>query len=124
MASDYVSIVMQTHPWSFRASKHFIPYLQDMIDEYDTNIHLLGIVPVMLKTDGKMDDYIMRLAQQEYKDHMFKSEIKHSERVKRYALSGITNDLIHDKRIKKMYGKLLSEVLERVDQHERRYIEQ
>nr|WP_021038295.1 ParA family protein [Bacillaceae bacterium JMAK1]AGQ45462.1 RepB [Bacillaceae bacterium JMAK1] len=116
VASDYVILVMQTHPWSYRATEKFVPYLQEMIDSYGTSIELLGIVPVLLKKDSKTDIKILENASAKYDTHLFESTIMIRERVKRYATTGITNDLIHDRKIRQMYGSLLKEILERIEQ--------
>lgn len=119
VASDYVLIVMQTHERSLSAAEKFYPYLQGMIDTYDANIDLLGVVPVLMKNDGTIDSYIMEEAKDIFKDDLFKTTVKIRERIKRFDVNGITEEDHHDGQAINMYEKLVDEMLERLERKER-----
>lgn len=115
IASDYVALVMQTQRWSFKATKTFIPYLQDMIDNYDTSIELLGVIPVLMKPDSKKEIAILESAQEEYGDYLFHTTIKIRERLKGFADHGITDNDYHDRLVLHLYEELVSELIERME---------
>lgn len=114
VASDYVIIVMQTHERSLAATEKFIPYLQGMIDNYETRTVLLGVVPVLMKNSGTVDRYIMEEAKKQFKDSLFSSTIKMRERVKRFDVNGITEVDHHDQYAHEMYKQLVDEILQRL----------
>lgn len=115
IASDFVALVMQTQRWSFKATKTFIPYLQDMIDNYETTIELLGVIPVLMKPDSKKEIGILEKAQEEYGSYLFDTTIKIRERLKGFADHGITDEDYHDRLVLGLYEELVSELLERME---------
>jgi len=118
VASDYVIVVMQTHERSLAATEKFIPYLQGMIDNYQANIELLGIAPVLLKNNGLVDQYIIGEAKSMFNNHLFKTTIKQRERIKRFDINGITEEDRHDLDALAMYDGLVREILERLKELE------
>lgn len=115
VASDYVLVVMQTHERSLAATEKFIPYLQGMIDNYQADIELLGIAPVLLKNNGRVDCYIMAEAKKLFQESLFNTTIKHRERIKRFDINGITEDDHHDLQALSMYDELVREMLVRLE---------
>ncbi|MGR0121610.1 ParA family protein [Bacillus halotolerans] len=115
VASDYVLIVMQTQERSLSATEKFIPYLEQMVETYDANIGLLGIVPVLIKDKGSVDQYILDEARKEFGDDLLNSTIKLRERIKRFDVQGITEEDIHDKRALQLFNDLTMELIERVE---------
>ncbi|MGG3102061.1 ParA family protein [Bacillus velezensis] len=115
VASDYVLIVMQTQERSLSATEKFIPYLKQMVETYEANIGLLGIVPVLIKANGPVDQYILEEARKEFGENLLNSTIKLRERIKRFDVQGITEADIHDKEALKLFKNLTLELIERVE---------
>ncbi|TES47194.1 ParA family protein [Halalkalibacterium halodurans] len=114
VSSDFVMIVMQTHERSLSASEKFIPYLQDMIDNYHAKIDLIGIVPVLMKKDGTVDNFIISEAEKLFEEDLFKAHISIRERIKRFDVNGITEEDHHDLKVLGMYNNVLDEMLMRI----------
>ncbi|ASK26217.1 ParA family protein [Bacillus licheniformis] len=116
IASDYVLIVMQTQERSLSAAEKFLPYLQEMVDTYNANIEVLGIVPVLVKNNGTVDNYILDEARKTFGDSLLNSTIKIRERIKRFDINGITEEDVHDKEALGLFKDLTDEILERLEE--------
>jgi len=114
VASDYVLIVMQTHERSLAAAEKLIPYLEGMNENYNANVSLLGVVPVLMKNDGTVDNYIIEESKKSFGKNLLNTTIFIRERIKRWDVHGITSEDIHDWRSLNMYHKLTKEILERL----------
>ncbi|MBD0784684.1 hypothetical protein FX995_23820 [Pseudoalteromonas flavipulchra] len=97
------------------ATEKFIPYLEQMVETYEANIGLLGIVPVLIKSGGSVDQYILDEARKEFGDDLLNSTIKLRERIKRFDVQGITEEDTHDKEALKLFNNLTMELIERVE---------
>lgn len=117
-ACDYTLIVMQTEIRSFNAVKTFIEYLSEFADFYSTDFDVVGILPVMFKSDGTIDKQVLSEAQQLYGDILFKNYVYKRERVKRWDYTGITNEDYHDATTMDMYNKIADELLEKIIENE------
>ena len=59
-ACDDVIIVLQTQERSFSGAQNFIKYLQDfIIDDMDGDVGVLGVIPVLSKKNGQVDETIL-----------------------------------------------------------------
>ncbi len=116
---DYTLIVMQTEIRSFNAVKTFIEYLTEFAEFYSTDFDVIGILPVMFKSDGAIDKQVLIEAQQLYGDILFENCVYKRERVKRWDYTGITNEDYHDTKTIDMYNKIADELLEKIKNNER-----
>ena len=113
-ACDYSLIVMQTHRRSFKAVSKFVDYLTMFKDIYQADYEIAGIIPVMFKKDGKVDNSVLEDAQEKYGDYLFKHYIHQRDRVKLWDETGITNNDFHDKRTHEMYYDITKELLKEI----------
>ena len=123
MASNFAVIVMQTQEWSLEGAKTFEIYLDELNDAYDHDIKLLGVLPVLLKNHANVDQEVLETATESFgEENMFKTVVKHMERLKRYDMAGIQdpdNEKIrtdvHDKRAIDQYSVVTDELISRLD---------
>lgn len=96
LASDYCIIILQTQELSLDGAKTYINYMQYLIDKYEMELNVLGIVPCLLRPGGRVDKKILKEAKQLYGSNLLDTIINYQERLKAYDSEGITN--------KKMYN--------------------
>lgn len=116
-ASDYCIIVMQTHERSLQGAEAFLNYIQtDVIDEFHApTLDVLGILPVLLKNGAPVDISTLEEATKIFgKDNIFKNTIRSMERLKRYDVTGITSDDMHDKKVSKVYVDVTDEIINKL----------
>ena len=121
LASDYTIIVLQTQERSLVGAEAYVGYLQELVDNYDANFDILGVLPVLLKNNSKVDEATLDTAKEKFgEENLFKNLVKNMERLKRYDIVGIVDsDLdnkydIHDKRVMALYKKVTEEMLRRL----------
>ncbi|MDT1997493.1 AAA family ATPase [Carnobacterium divergens] len=121
LASDYTIIVLQTQERSLVGAEAYVGYLQELVDNYDANFDILGVLPVLLKNNSKVDEATLATAKEKFgEENLFKNLVKNMERLKRYDIVGIIDsDLdnkydIHDKRVMALYKKVTEEMLSRL----------
>ena len=121
-ASDYTIIVLQTQERSLVGAEAYIVYLQELIDNYHADFDILGVLPVLLKNNSRVDESTLEVAKNKFgKDNMFKTLVKNMERLKRYDIIGITDPKlikksdVHDKRVMELYQKVTKEMLNRLE---------
>lgn len=123
-ASDQIVIVMQTQRRSLTGAESFLVYLQEMLDTYDMDFSVLGVLAVLMKNDSLIDNAILIRAKELFgEENMFENVVANSERIKRYDDTGITdNDYksdssindAHDRRVHAFYTSVAKELMERV----------
>lgn len=119
-ASDYVIIVLQTQGHSFSAAEKFLPYITQIADNYNENLNLLGIVPVLHTKNASVDQFVIKQAKEYFAQALFNSVIHIRERVKYYAFGGIS-DSENDRWDKEALGQfeaLGKEVIQRIEEIE------
>lgn len=52
LAADFCIIVLQTQELSLDGARTYIAYMQYLVDTYDADLNVLGIIPCMLKPGG------------------------------------------------------------------------
>lgn len=127
IASDYCIIVLQTQERSLQGAFNFIEYIQNtIIDDYQApRLDVLGILPVLLKNGAPVDISTLDAAKNELgSENFFDNTIKNMERLKRFDLTGITDDDLHDKRVHKKYTDVANEVMEKIKERENESSEQ
>lgn len=120
LAADYCIIVLQTQELSLDGVKTYVGYMQYLADKYQSGLNVLGIVPMMLRPGGRVDEKVLSQAQELYGSNVLSTIIKYQERLKAYDVEGIkparseTSDTWD---IKAHRGFL--EVLQELDEHEK-----
>lgn len=114
-ASDYILLILQTQEWSLAGAEKFVPYLQRLMDAYDMDLQILGVLPVILKKGGLVDEAILDLAREKFgNENIFGTNVMAMERIKRFDMLGIGNDDMHDKRVLDIYEEIAEEFLARL----------
>lgn len=75
VASDYLAIVMQTQEFSLAAVEGFIPYVEEVLDNYETEIKFVATIPVLLQKRSKSDQYILAEAKKMFNDRLTENTI-------------------------------------------------
>ncbi|PEN20189.1 ATPase, partial [Bacillus wiedmannii] len=88
--------------------------------QYDLDIEVVGVLPVLLKNNGKVDEYIMENAREIFgEENLFKNIVPQMERIKRFDVNGITEKDRHDMNVIELYETISDELLSRVDMFEK-----
>lgn len=118
LASDYVTLVLQTQRSSYESVLNTIQYLSQLQKEYtgQTNFDLAGIILYLVSRRGKTDLEIVQQARELFGDSVFSNQIFRRERVKMWANQGITHKErdVHDRQTHEMYSLVLHELLYRI----------
>lgn len=117
-ASDWCVIVMQTHERSLQGAEAFLKYIQDqVIDDFEApTLDVLGILPVLLKNGAPVDISTLESAKEIFgEENIFQTTIRNMERLKRYDITGITDEDMHDKKVAKVYEDVTVEFLSRLE---------
>jgi len=125
-ASDYTIIVLQTQERSLVGAEAYIVYLQELIDNYHADFDILGILPVLLKNNSRVDESTLEVAREKFGiENMFETLVKNMERLKRYDIIGIVDPTdeentvdVHDKRVLSLYEEVTREMLSRLNEKE------
>lgn len=118
-ASDWCIIVMQTHERSLQGAEAFLRYIQnEVIDTFQApTLDVLGILPVLLKNGAPVDVSTLEAASDIFgEENIFRTTIRNMERLKRYDLTGITNEDMHDAKVKNIYNDVTDEFLRRLEE--------
>ncbi|XP_070171392.1 GRIP and coiled-coil domain-containing protein-like [Polyergus mexicanus] len=83
-AADYCIVILQTQELSLDGAQTYIEYMQYLIDNYDININVLGILPCMLRPNGRVDEKILNDAREKYGNNVLTTIVNHQERLKAY----------------------------------------
>lgn len=119
-ASDYCLIVLQTQERSLQGAEAFIKYIQDeVIDTFKApTLDVLGVLPVLLKNNAPVDLSTLEVAKEKFGDDMLDVVIKNMERIKRYDVTGVTFKDQFDKKVQRVYKKVVDEILARIGAEE------
>lgn len=123
-ASDAAVIVMKTQRKSFNATRKYLNFIDETDEarrqfEYP-QLKVAGVLPYLQKKSSPLDDEIIRAANEEFSEHLFKNHILERERIKRYDEEGISFKQMdmHDKNVFQMYRDVVDELIERLKQQE------
>lgn len=120
VASDYVLISLQTQERSLTGAESYIKELIKLTKLYDLKLDLLGVLQVLHKNKGTVDDYIMEKALEVFGGvNIFNTVVPQMERIKRFDINGIVDVDMHDKKVIKKYIEVTEEFLERLIDIER-----
>lgn len=122
LTSDYTIIVLQTQERSLVGAEAYIGYLQELIDNYNAEFDILGVLPVLLKNNSQVDQATLEVATTKFGEaNLFNTLVKNMERLKRYDIIGIVDPKIdkkadmHDKRVTALYEEVTNEMLSRLE---------
>lgn len=116
--SDEVVLVAQAHEYSISGVEDFIEDAKDFIVEYDKMFNITGILPVILKPNSRIDKIAIKQAEERFgEENIFRVTINQMERLRRWAVTGITDDHkdINDRKVHERYEELAKELLERLE---------
>lgn len=114
-ASDFVVVVLQTQERSLQGAEVFTGYLQSLIDEYGASLDIIGILPVLLKNGAAVDLATLENAREIFgSENLFENVVNNMERLKRFDITGITNEDMHDRKVHKSYGIIAEEFIKRL----------
>lgn len=118
LASDAISIVLQTQQSAFTGALKTASYLQQLREDYNADFKMLGIILYLVTKTGTVDNNIAKLAKKEFGTGVYANEISTRERVKRWSNTGITSNAKdrHDVATHEMYQLVLNETLYRMKQ--------
>lgn len=115
-ASDFVVVVLQTQERSLQGAEVFTKYLQSLIDDFGANLDIIGILPVLLKNGAAVDLATLENAKEIFgEENLFKIVVKNMERLKRFDITGITDEDMHDRRVHDSYTGIANEFLSRLN---------
>lgn len=124
MAADYCIIVLQTQELSLDGAQTYIDYMQYLINTYDKELQVLGIVPCMLRPGGRVDDKVLSDAKSKYGNNVLNTIVKYQERLKVYDVEGIqlkTNASKTPDQWDLKAHKVFKNVLNELDEHEHEF---
>lgn len=117
--SDYILISLQTQERSLTGAENYISELNKINSAYDLDLTVVGMLPVLLKNKGTVDEYILEMAKENFgEDNIFKAIIPQMERIKRFDVNGITDKDRHDEKVLKKYIQVTDELIERLNFYE------
>lgn len=117
-ASDYAVFVVQTQKHSLEGAKKMFSYLEASIEKLNTDIAVIGILPVMLKTNALIDNDILKDIEKDFDENLLLPDyVKQTERIKQYGTSGITSlqQNTQDQDIHATYIRIAEELLSRME---------
>lgn len=116
-SSDYVLISLQTQEYSLTGAESYVKELGKLTSQYQLDLDVVGILPVLMKNNGKVDEYILDSAKEIFgNENIFQTFIPQMERIKRFAINGITDLDRHDRRVLDIYESVSKELLQRLAQ--------
>ncbi|QHB53559.1 AAA family ATPase (plasmid) [Lentilactobacillus hilgardii] len=118
MASDFISIVLQTQKQSYTSSLKTATHLGELREQYDGDFQLVGVILYLMKPRAKVDAEITARAKDFFGEGVFSNSIRTQERVKTFTNEGIRDKDRWDKRAIQMYQMVLNEQLLRIQQLE------
>ncbi|WP_088816436.1 ParA family protein [Listeria goaensis] len=119
ICSDYVVISLQTHERSLSGAESYVQELNNLNQEYNLGLEVVGVLPVIHKNNGTVDQYVMQVAKDTFgEDNLFQTIIPQMERIKRFDVNGITEKDRHDEKVISLYNKVSDELLERINYFE------
>lgn len=119
-SSDYVLISLQTQEHSLTGAENYIEELNKLNEKYDLNLTVVGLLPVLLKNTGTVDEYIIENAKDIFgESNIFSTIVPQMERIKRFDINGITNHDRHDLKVLQKYNEVTDELITRLNFYEK-----
>lgn len=119
VSSDYVLVSLQTHERSLTGAESYIEELDKLNLKYELGLTVVGILPVLQKNGGTVDNFIMETAKDTFgSDNMFNTIVPQMERIKRFDVNGITEKDRHDEKVISKYKDVTNEFIDRLNFYE------
>ncbi|EAE1273814.1 ParA family protein [Listeria seeligeri] len=121
LAADYCIIVLQTQELSLDGAQTYIAYMQYLADTYNSELDVLGLIPMMLRKGGRVDQKVLDQAKDMYGSNVLNTIVKYQERLKVYDVEGISVNYNVNGKIDMWDTKahqVFIDVLEELDAHE------
>lgn len=117
-ACDQLVIVLQTQQRSLDGADALLNYVQtQIVDEFGSNVDVIGILPVLSERNAQVDREILKRAIKKFgEENVFKNHIMIMARVKRMDITGITDGKadIWDKRTHKAFSAVGDEIISKL----------
>lgn len=113
--SDFALISLQTHDDSLSGAEEYVNTLSKLQQEYQLDIEVIGILPMLHDTRNGVDQTIIQSAKDEFgKENVFTNIVTQMARIKRFPINGITDKDRFDKRVLDKYQQVTDELLSRI----------
>ena len=121
LASDFVAIVLQTQQASFDGALKTVTYLNQLRNDYSADFSMIGVVVYLLKRSSVTENDIVKTAKETFGDLLFTNQVLNRERVKRWAMNGITDNVkdVNDRNVHSMFNFVTAETLRRISEMEK-----
>lgn len=121
-ACDQLVIVLQTQQRALDGADALLNYVQtQIVDEFGSNVDVLGILPVLSERNAQVDREILKRAIDKFgRDNVLKNHIMIMTRVKRMDITGITDGKtnIWDKRTHKAFAAVGDEIISKLKEND------
>ena len=120
--AEYVIVILQTQVKSLKGAQNYIDYMNFFIEQYDTDLEVVGIVPFMMQKRDSVDQEIYTAAKDIYGAHLLDTVVLNQSRLKRYDGSGITYDINKNGKVEqwdKRAHEVFVNILDEIDEHRR-----
>lgn len=114
--SDYIVIPTKVSKGSIEATQRTYNYIAD-ISKYNEDIELVGIIPYFEKETSRTKKIYKEL-KNTFDDDVYNHRIKWSDRVLTWEDEGITDSELQDKFAMRMFKKVMSETIKRIERIE------
>lgn len=119
-ACDYIFIVLQTQLLSLQGANQLINYLGDnIVGKYNSNVDVLKVLPVLTRSVSKIDKQVIEEAKEVFgEEYVCEYPITAQERLKRFALTGITDNHKnkHDQRVHNAFLPVTEDILRTLEE--------
>lgn len=118
VSSDYVIVILQTQERALKGAEKYIDHLLQLQDDYNLDIDLLGILPVLQQNGSELDlDVVTDAIESFGNENIFKNRIKTMARLKRFDRTGITDNPkdVNDRKVHNVYKAVTKELIERIN---------
>ncbi len=117
--SDYVLISLQTQERALTGAENYLNTLLKLRNQYELDVDILGVLEVLHKNKGTVDQYIMKTAKKEFgAENIFENVVPQMERIKRFDVNGIKEVDFFDKKVIGVYERVTNEFLKRLNYYE------
>ncbi|MBV7390407.1 ParA family protein [Enterococcus alishanensis] len=120
--AEYVIVILQTQVKSLKGAQNYIDYMNFFIEQYDTSLEVVGIVPFMMQKRDSVDQEIYHAARDLYGNHLLDTVVLNQSRLKRYDGSGITYEINKNGKVEqwdRRAHEVFLSILDEIDQHRR-----
>lgn len=117
---EFVIIILQTQAKSLKGAQTYIEYMKLFIEQYETDLDVIGIIPFMMQKRDLIDMEIYEVAKEMYGDHLLNTVVLSQSRLKRYDGAGITYEVNKNGKVDQWDIKaheVFIDILDELDEH-------